>query len=135
MSYTLFPYLQDPIQFLYKSYSFCFRDGTTIYENHCCSKIRTFPLRGNKGICHIVFNMERPRASTTRQKRFYYDDSDNDKRANFDSGDSVNDKDYLCGEPDSETSSDDNDEVSNKNMWLIPLLRKKNVACIYFRIP
>ena len=59
-----------------------------------------------------------------RKMEFFYSSSE-ESFEDFDSDDSVNDKDYIEREDDSSLSSNDSETVSLNCLWLVPFLDKK----------
>ncbi|CAH1114888.1 unnamed protein product [Psylliodes chrysocephalus] len=70
------------------------------------------------GTSHIVYIMATPRPSSSRQKQFVYKDFDGDSEVDFDSDDSIKDRDYV--ESESETSLSDEGQrtiIQLKRLW------------------
>lgn len=57
--------------------------------------------------------MAEPGGMTSRQNRYYYQDSESDHGSDFGSDDSVRDTDYVQSDSASETSSGNEGQVSN----------------------
>lgn len=50
----------------------------------------------------------------------------------LDSDDSARDKDYVQSDTDSETSSDESDQVDLQKLWLVPFFSQMHVACAVY---
>lgn len=81
---------------------------------------------------------KRERAVKRKSEFFYY--SSEDSREDFDSDDSIRDKDYLESESERSSSSEDCETVSEQIMWLVPFLIQKmwlifcNFVLLYFQV-